>query len=660
MVAPATKIPAQAALPKTVVPARPAAPQPSTKIPFHRTLGFRLFFLVALQVILAAGLAGWHSVYMFNQELDKNDESNVISVADKSARSIANVVRNWNTSAIFLGHAAGAARQGTVERVIQNVIRFNQEIVAVEFYDDNGSQTLQRAALLNQGSPLVEKLGQARHAELMKVFKQQDETTSRRGVRKQDTSLDFFAFAGENFAHLTTTLEQKNVSGKLMVHVIFLATSVVEQLVFDRGETSFLLDPHGRISLKPDPAATPSFEAQTLKEFASNSEFGRFRAVTRPEGVIKISIVPLQGLNLFLFHEKTPQAQAAVAPQVLKIVMFILIIVVMVTATSYLAVSTISRGIHNVIQATVAVAAGRFDIRIPVKNRDEVGMLSASVNKLAHDMQVLLSVEKEAVRQAAELKTAQAVESMLFPVGCDDSSLPIRSIGRHRAATECAGDWWTAFRIDDHRFLTAIADSTGHGASAALIVALAHSFFQTLKDMGSTFASPAQTVHSLNKVLWSTGHGKTTMTLFLAVFDLKTGKLTYTNAGHHSGLLVSALAKDKRMRGEARLKPLVSRGNVLGAMADSEYRDSTIDMAPGDKVAFFTDGLIECKNAAGQVIKPRDFHKFLEQLAPATLDQAMSALLKQIDAFFGKTPLDDDITLVLSEVTRSWHAGGDA
>lgn len=115
--------------------------------------------------------------------------------------------------------------------------------------------------------------------------------------------------------------------------------------------------------------------------------------------------------------------------------------------------------------------------------------------------------------------------------------------GYYCPATECGGDLWGYFEIKKDVFALFIADAMGHGVPAALITALAYSSYKTIEDLmisqKSQLDSPDDILKALNRVIFSALEGKIHMTCFLAVIDLNTKKMTYSNAGHNFPLRLS-------------------------------------------------------------------------------------------------------------------------
>jgi sigma-B regulation protein RsbU (phosphoserine phosphatase) len=228
-----------------------------------------------------------------------------------------------------------------------------------------------------------------------------------------------------------------------------------------------------------------------------------------------------------------------------------------------------------------------------------------------------------------------------------------------KPASECGGDWWGSIE-QDHRLILLIGDATGHGVPAALITAAAHSCATTLKRLAETLANlpltPSFIMDSLNAAIFHAGRGRVKMTFFVAVIDTATGQVQFANASHELPLIcrdpgegVDA-TKEHLDTFDARPDP------CLGESLDTVYHEHTAEIGPGDTFVLYTDGIIECQNAAKEEYGERRLSRSLLKAASDAAAGIKERLVTQALAFYEKPVQEDDITVVVVKRARSANA----
>jgi len=216
----------------------------------------------------------------------------------------------------------------------------------------------------------------------------------------------------------------------------------------------------------------------------------------------------------------------------------------------------------------------------------------------------------------------------------------------YQPALQVGGDFYD-FQEQQGALTWVVADVTGKGISAALVVSMLKGLCKTLFPANP---GPREMMLALNKLILD----ELPPEMFLTALILRIapdGAATFANAGHLPLLLVRRGAA-AGVDAVVRLKPSgVPLGFLGGAEFEDKMREETCRLEPGDRVALFTDGVTEAANAAGEFFGEK---RFLSELAGARdvpVEQAKDRVVAALEGFQGAAPQHDDITIVLGEFT---------
>ncbi len=289
----------------------------------------------------------------------------------------------------------------------------------------------------------------------------------------------------------------------------------------------------------------------------------------------------------------------------------------------------------------LAALFGLLDLEISLSSEEDVGWRlvvdTSSIWSVAAIAGLFLLLTLELVdklRVRDEIELARTLQQDLLPKR--DPPLPgWRFAHSSRSAAEVGGDSFDLHPLPDGRLALFIADASGHGMGAGLVMAIAHSTIRTALDVEPTCAR----VHSLlNRTLYRTGDRRTYLTLFFGLLDPGTGLLEYFLAGHPFPML---------RRADGSLVEL-GRGSLpLGLKDPLPVLCEPLDLEPGDLLLLYTDGLPEAIDLAGNAF---GYPRLAEQLAAGGDCTAVHERLRgALDAHLGGEPLRDDVTLLLIE-----------
>ena len=324
-------------------------------------------------------------------------------------------------------------------------------------------------------------------------------------------------------------------------------------------------------------------------------------------------------------------------------ILFFIAVASVTVLLSVFAARGLTSALSGLAIATQRIAGGDFETRVDAKGGDEIGRLGRSFNVMAEEILRLMKETAEKARMETELATAKTVQETLFPPNLARLGA-VDVCGHYQPASECGGDWWHYCENGDFVYLW-IGDATGHGAPAALLTSAARAVASVI-EMGEP-RSPSECVAILNRAIWDASKGRMMMTFFLAAIDKRTGAMYYANASHEAPLLLRA--SDQAPSRDDYL-PLNDVNNPrLGENPAFAFQEAQIQLQPGDRIVFYTDGVTDVKSPEAKAWGERRFLKTLSACLHGEPDaeKSVGAIVKELYDFRKNTPLDDDVTLFL-------------
>ena len=240
-----------------------------------------------------------------------------------------------------------------------------------------------------------------------------------------------------------------------------------------------------------------------------------------------------------------------------------------------------------------------------------------------------------------ELRSIAEIQKSLLPA--EKPKVPGLDVAVHyQTAKRAGGDYYDFFPLPNDRLGVLIADASGHGAPAAVLMAVAHSIAHTRVDFPQR---PGEFLTYMNAHLTRryTRPTGSFMTAFYAVFDPMNATLSYASAGHNPPRLLRAADGFKIALNRAQKLP-------LGIKPDEVYLEQTVPLLPSDQVVFFTDGVIEAVNTDGDVFGSARIDEELATCLP-TAAALLRAILATHTLFTAGTTAADDRTLVVVKRT---------
>ncbi len=202
--------------------------------------------------------------------------------------------------------------------------------------------------------------------------------------------------------------------------------------------------------------------------------------------------------------------------------------------------------------------AADFSHRVRVLNRDQLGSLGESFNEMTSSISEAIEGQRERQRLENEVEIAREVQQQLFPHTIP--SLPgLELAAICRPARVVSGDYYDFIPLDGSRVGIALADISGKGIFAALLMASLQAALRSTASLEGR-AGSAEIVSRLNKHLFRNTTDDRYATLFYAVYDSEAKTLTYTNAGHLAPIFIE---------GGGTVRALDQGGTVVGMFEES-------------------------------------------------------------------------------------------
>jgi sigma-B regulation protein RsbU (phosphoserine phosphatase) len=248
-----------------------------------------------------------------------------------------------------------------------------------------------------------------------------------------------------------------------------------------------------------------------------------------------------------------------------------------------------------------------------------------------------------------ELATVAAIQRSLLPARTP--RVPGLELATYyKASSNASGDLYDFFPLPDDRWGLLIADVSGHGTPAAVVMAVVHALSHSLPGQ----AEPsARVLSQLNRTLAEryTADGGTFVTAFYGVFDPRARTLTYSSAGHPPPLLLDAQTGAVGRLGNA-------QGLPMGILSNADYDTAVAPLDPGDTLVMYTDGITEARGRDPAGSPAMYGEARLEHVMQAaarelctdhttTAGDVMTSILQDLDAFASGIPAGDDRTVVV-------------
>jgi sigma-B regulation protein RsbU (phosphoserine phosphatase) len=272
-------------------------------------------------------------------------------------------------------------------------------------------------------------------------------------------------------------------------------------------------------------------------------------------------------------------------------------------------------------------------------NYEDITLLGVLANQMviamnnAHLYQE--SLEKQKLEE--ELALARQIQVDLLPKVCPKGEL-FEFSAFIQPARQVGGDYYDFLEIEEGRVGVAIADATGKGIPAAMLISLVHA---SLRAEVKNRLSPSRVIANINQLIFSSTSSEKFATMFYGELDPASRKLIYCNAGHNYPVVIHQ---------DGRIEFLVTGGMILGAFEEALYERGEMLLQENDTIFFYSDGLTDSFNDRGEEFGENKLLDLLlknRSLGPERLKQK---IIEETTDFTGGVPPYDDFTIVVLKI----------
>ncbi|MGB1127100.1 MAG: SpoIIE family protein phosphatase [Opitutales bacterium] len=269
-----------------------------------------------------------------------------------------------------------------------------------------------------------------------------------------------------------------------------------------------------------------------------------------------------------------------------------------------------------------------------------VESLAEQVGLAVHNSDAMqIQIEKNRIDM--DMRLAGKVQGLLLPKAYPPSE-SIAFASHYTAAQKIGGDLYDVFSIDEKTIAFAIADVSGKGISASLLMAICQTH---LRHFAKAHRSPAMVLRAINRAMETTMQRDMFITMIYAVLDLETEQLTLARAGHELPYFY-----DKHADGTLDVKPIQSPGMAIGmvppGLFDSVIEDTRVHFGDQDALLLYTDGVTETVNKSGEEFSGERLLSVLRANGKSSAQEIVDKVLENVNRFSEGTGQADDLTLI--------------
>jgi serine phosphatase RsbU (regulator of sigma subunit) len=270
----------------------------------------------------------------------------------------------------------------------------------------------------------------------------------------------------------------------------------------------------------------------------------------------------------------------------------------------------------------------------------QLSLIDGIANQISLRLENYRLIEEVAIRRSLEreLDTARSIQESFLPQSIP--SYPGWEVGVNwRVARQVGGDFYDFIPLDSEednpRWGIVIADVTDKGIPASLFMALCRTL---LRSVSISRVDPGNTLSRLNELIFADTQADLLVSVFYAVWEPKTGLLSYANAGHNPPLYFLP---------HQPAQILTDHDIVIGATLNARYSTNTLQLAPGELIVLYTDGVTEATDVNDELFGLHRLENMVLGLDTWHAQDIADLITRRVSDFCGSLDLSDDLTTVV-------------
>jgi len=237
----------------------------------------------------------------------------------------------------------------------------------------------------------------------------------------------------------------------------------------------------------------------------------------------------------------------------------------------------------------------------------------------------------------ADLQEASSIQQQLLPISFPKGLSDV--FATYKANLYVGGDYYDCFELDNNVIAFVVADVSGHGTAAAMLMSM---FKIMLKSSPLNGTSPAETLKAINNTLVTEIDCGKFITVFYAIWLRNTNEFIYSSAGHNPMPIMN------KKTGEIEL--LKSSGFFVGMLPDIMVKDQTLKLDGEYRISLYTDGINEVMNSAKEQFGHKRIQNLLKESTTQSCEKFVETILKSVDDFCEGQELVDDATILVCDI----------
>lgn len=309
---------------------------------------------------------------------------------------------------------------------------------------------------------------------------------------------------------------------------------------------------------------------------------------------------------------------------------------------TFILVSILVKPINKLAVGAGIIGKGNLDYRIEIDSRNEIGELAQSFNKMTQDLKLAQKqmVEKERIEK--EIQIARNIQQSLLPKGIP--KINKYSFGAlYRSAKEVGGDYYDFIKVDPENLGIVVADVSGKGVPAAVIMAITRSI---LRSFAPGNLSPYDVLKIVHYLLLQNIYKEMFVTAFYGILNIKNNSLKFVKAGHNYLIIYRAEKKECEI--------IKSKGTALGITKAERFNkileEVNIKLQKNDIIVQYSDGVNESMNDKGEMYTNERLYENIKKYGELDAQGLVNKIDETVTLWAKNTPQSDDISIVAVKV----------